>query len=233
MDNQQVEGKKPIYKKKWFLITVGIIVVIGLLPKGNNGDKGNSTNEKQVVENTNTVSGKSEDNSKETIKQPPSLESKISKEIESIKNGVDFTSYRGDVTSLQIETTLFKLWGDLVKEGLNSSNPNDVKLSNQLKKLVSQTQVKELPIIRKEYVNIIKEKLWEDNIKVSSSGKGNTTINLSGGSFFNNKNKSEVQKTISEILSLFRFKQSTYRGYDGQDEYTYYTLDTPNDNELY
>ena len=32
MENQNVEEKKPIYKKKWFLITVGIIVVLVYAP---------------------------------------------------------------------------------------------------------------------------------------------------------------------------------------------------------
>jgi hypothetical protein len=52
MDNQQVEGKKPIYKKKWFLITIGVIVVLGLLPKGNNGDKGGETKKTMTKEDS-------------------------------------------------------------------------------------------------------------------------------------------------------------------------------------
>ena len=52
MDNQQVEGKKPIYKKKWFLITIGVIVVLGLLPKGNDGDKGGETKKTMTKEDS-------------------------------------------------------------------------------------------------------------------------------------------------------------------------------------
>jgi hypothetical protein len=228
MENHTDVEKKPIYKKKWFLITVGIIVVIILLPKGNS-DKTDKVTDKTVVENNkNTEVNKTDNN---TISN--TLETKLTKEIESIKKGIDFTEYRGDVVKLQLETTLFKVWSDLIKEGLSSSNPNDVKLSNELKKLVTKVQEKELPLIRKDYVDIISQKLWEENIKVSGSGRGTTTINLSGGTFFNNKNKSEVQKTISDILTNFRFKQSTYRAYESQDEYTYYTMETPKDSELY
>lgn len=233
MDNQQVEGKKPIYKKKWFLITIGVIVVIGLLPKGNSGDKVENNNDKVVTENTSMENKKSDTPKSESSSKTPTLESRLTTEIESIKNGVDFSIYRGDIQKLQIETSMFKLWGDIIREGQSSSNPNEVKLSNQLKSQVVKIQTKELPILRKEYVDIVYNKLWEENIKVTSSGRGNTTINMTGGKFFNNKNKSEVQNTISEILSLFRFKQSTYRGYDGQDEYTYYTLETPKDSELF
>ena len=68
---------------------------------------------------------------------------------------------------------------------------------------------------------------------MSGSERGTTIINLSGGTFFNNKNKSEVQKTISDILKNFRFKQSNYRAYESQDEYTSYTMETLKDSELY
>ena len=228
MENHTDVEKKPIYKKKWFLITVGIIVVIILLPKGNS-DKTDKVTDKTVVEkNKNTEVNKTDNN---TVSN--TLETKLTNEIESIKKGIDFTEYRGDVVKLQLETTLFKVWSDLIKEGLSSSNPNDVKLSNELKKLVSKVQEKELPLIRKDYVDIISQKLWEENIKVSGSGRGTTTINLSGGRFFDNKKKSEVQKVISDILTNFRFKQSTYRAYESQDEYTYYTMETPKDSELY
>jgi len=228
MENHTDVEKKPIYKKKWFLITVGIIVVIILLPKGNS-DKTDKVTDKTVVgNNKNTEVNKNENN---TVSN--TLETKLTKEIESIKKGIDFTEYRGDVVKLQLETTLFKVWSDLINEGLSSSNPNDVKLSNELKKLVSKVQEKELPLIRKDYVDIVSQKLWEENIKVSGSGRGTTTINLSGGTFFSNKNKSEVQKTLSDILTNFRFKESTYRAYESQDEYTSYTMETPKDNELY
>jgi uncharacterized integral membrane protein len=43
MENHTEVVKKPIYKRKWFLITVGIIVVIILLPKGNSNKDNNVT----------------------------------------------------------------------------------------------------------------------------------------------------------------------------------------------
>jgi hypothetical protein len=211
--------KKPFYKKKWFLITLGVLVVIALIPKGNNVDP--------------ITSSPSDSLKNEVSKDKPSLESRLTKEIESIKKGVDFSSYKGEIASLQLATVLFTAWGEIVREGLKSSNPNDVKLANELKKLVSKTQVRELPEIRKNYIEIARTKLWENNITVSGGGKGNTIINLTGGSFFNNKNKSDVQGTLSSILNDFRFKKANYRAYGGQDEYTYYDIDSPDDGELY
>lgn len=222
MEVQNDETKKPFYKKKWFLITLGVLVVIAIIPKGNNVESGTSSPKDSVSKST------------EVTKDKPSLDSRLTKEIESIKKGIDFTSYYGkEIVNLQLVTVLFTSWSEMVKEGLNSSNPNDVKLANELKKLVSRTQVKELPQIRKNYIDIARKKLWENNIEVSGGGKGNTVINLTGGSFFNNKNKAEVQGTLSSILQEFRFKRSNYRAYDGQDEYTYYTIESPDDGEMY
>jgi hypothetical protein len=34
-------------------------------------------------------------------------------------------------------------------------------------------------------------------------------------------------------LNDFRFKKAIYRAYGGQDEYTYYDIDSPDDGELY
>jgi hypothetical protein len=232
MENHTEVEKKPIYKRKWFLITVGIIVVIILLPKGNS-DQNKKVSEQSVTENTSSKDSKTENVKEDTTPKVSTLETRLTKEIEEIKKGIDFSVYRGEILKLQIETSMFKLWGDLIKEGLNSSNPVEVKLSNELQKLVSKVQQKELPLIRKDYIEIVRQKLWEENIKVSGSGRGTTTINLSGGTFFSNKNKSEVQKTLSDILTNFRFKESTYRAYESQDEYTSYTMETLKDNELY
>lgn len=227
MDVQTEVTKKPFYKKKWFLITLGVLVVIALLPKGN------SVPSEAELQKIVSESQKNRVNTDVSEKNTPTLESRLKKEIESIKNGVDFSTYRGEVVNLQLAVVLFTSWGEMVREGLKSSNPEDVKLANELKKLVVKTQEKELPNIRKNYIEVARKKLWESNIEVSGGGKGNTTINLTGGSFFNNKNKSDVQGTISSVLEQFRFKRSNYRAYDGQDQYDYFTIDSPQDGELY
>lgn len=219
MDSQTGVTKKPFYKKKWFLISLGVLVVIALLPKGNTDE---------------TVTEQPKDSvTMEVTEAKPTLESRLKKELESIKDGVDFSTYRGEIVNLQLAVVLFSAWGEMVREGLNSSNPEEVKLATELKRLVVKTQVKELPKLRKNYIEVARGKLWESNIDVSGGGKSHTVINLTGRSFFNNKNKSDVQGTISSILQQLRFKRSNYRAYAGQDEYDYYTIDSPQDSELY
>ncbi|ADV48762.1 hypothetical protein Celal_1450 [Cellulophaga algicola DSM 14237] len=92
--------------------------------------------------------------------------------------------------------------------------------------------MREFPILRKEYAKIIAKKIWENDIDVTSSSRGNRYINFSGGVFAANKNKQEFQEQVNEVLKMFRFNQSRYRWYKGADEYTYYTIYEGKDSDL-
>ena len=93
-------------------------------------------------------------------------------------------------------------------------------------------QISEFPKMRKAYIDVVADKLWEENITVTAQGNGNTVVNITGGIFVNNKNKKQMQETLSDVLKSFRFKQVRYRWYKDEDEYTYYDLSVPKDNEL-
>jgi len=146
------------------------------------------------------------------------------RELKSIDEGIDFSSYRETVESLQIEIVLFGSWAKSISDGQNSDDNEINKLANQLKSKVAKLQVKEFPILRKEYATIVAKKMWESDIDVTSSSNGNRYINFSGGVFAANKNKQDFQEQVNEVLSMFRYRQSRYRWYKGASEYTYYTI---------
>ena len=93
-------------------------------------------------------------------------------------------------------------------------------------------QVSEFPKLRKAYGKIVAKKLWVENIEVEVFGNNSKTIQFTGGIFANNKNKQETQETLSEMLNFLRFKKANYKWYEYDDEYTYYDLDSKNDNEI-
>ncbi|MCM4150026.1 hypothetical protein DHD05_00340 [Arenibacter sp. N53] len=157
----------------------------------------------------------------------------LERELNSVNAGVDFSSYRETVESLQIELILFGTWARIITDGEKSENSEIQKLAKQLKPKVVKMQLKEFPILRKEYSKIVAAKLWENDIEVSVSGSGNKHINFSGGIFAANKNKQEFQKQINEVVTMFRFNQARYRWYKGADEYTYYTMYVGKDSDLY
>jgi len=91
---------------------------------------------------------------------------------------------------------------------------------------------KEFPILRKEYSNVIDKLLWEQDIDAYSSSSKSTSINFTGSLFAANKNKQDFQQQVSEILRMFRYKQSRYRWYKGEDTYTYYDMFDGEDSDI-
>lgn len=164
----------------------------------------------------------------EKTKQKEQLE----REIKSVNDGVDFSTYRGTVDALQMELVLFGTWANIITEGENSDDPEIQKLAKQLKPKVANMQVKEFPKLRKEYANIVAKKMWENDIEVTANGTNNKYINFSGGIFAANKNKQDFQNEVHEVLKMFRFNQSRYRWYKGADEYTYWTIYEGKDSDL-
>ncbi len=164
----------------------------------------------------------------ELSKQKEQLE----REINSINKGVDFSTYRGTIESMQIELVLFGTWANIIKEGESSENAEIKNLAYQLKPKVAALQTKEFPLLRKEYTNIAAKTMWEHDITVTVTGTGNKYINFTGGIFAANKNKQDFQNQLTEILKMFRFSQSRYRWYDGEDTYTYYTMYEGKDSDF-
>ena len=86
--------------------------------------------------------------------------------------------------------------------------------------------------MRKAYTKLLAEKMWENDMYISSEGAPYTTLNLTAGVFAANKNIKQIQTTLYEALVQYRFKQTRYRWYKDQDEFTYYTIESPNDDEI-
>jgi len=153
--------------------------------------------------------------------------------IKSIEAGDDLT--KTDMTSataFQITAAIFKAYAAIISEGKKSSDKAILNLTNQLEKKVIISQQKNFPKIRRAYYEFIKEKLWENDVDVNLSGSGNTTIHFTGAYFASNKNIKSTQEALHEMLTLLRFKQTQYRWYKGQDEYTYYAIESPKDNVI-
>ncbi|WP_333809262.1 hypothetical protein [Flavobacterium sp.] len=160
------------------------------------------------------------------------IKEQLGREISSIDKGIDFTSYKESIESIQLELVLFQVWAKKINEA-KSSNNNDIKeLGEKLETKVKKIQVLEFPKLRKAYGKIVAKKLWVENIEVEVFGNNSKTIQFTGGIFANNKNKQETQETLSEMLNFLRFKKANYKWYEYDDEYTYYDLDSKNDNEI-
>ena len=105
------------------------------------------------------------------------------------------------------------------------------KAASQLSKQVISGRQKNFPALRKKWAKFADEKMWESNIDVKTLGGRSTTLELVGGTFASNANIGEAQRSISDAVTLLRFKRVNYRWYDGADEYQYYTIESPADSE--
>lgn len=104
---------------------------------------------------------------------------------------------------------------------------NDRRVSIPLeffKKEAQKVLDKAGPLYRKQFTKIMDKKLWEENITVEVSGKGNTILWFTAGRFANNKRIKEFQEAISSEVRTFGFKRTCYKWIKHDEEYTYYDL---------
>lgn len=106
----------------------------------------------------------------------------------------------------------------------------DPKLKNELKRKLIAFQVKNYPLARKAWAQSARNRLWEQDIDVSFSGR---TITFTGSVFVTNAGIKAVYDGISSALSQLHFKRCNFKWSKYADEYTYYTISSDEDNEVY
>lgn len=185
-------------------------------------------NKEKIVSKPNKEEDKLKD---KELENENSQKEQLERELKSINKGIKFAD-GNTVEELQMDIVLLGSWAKLIKESENSEDEDTKKLSNQLKSKVSKLQVSVFPKLREKYTEIVARKMWENDIDVYSNGTGKKYINFSGGVFARNRNKQDFQNQVNEVLTIFRFKQSRYRWYKNEDEYTYYTMFEGKDSDL-
>jgi hypothetical protein len=164
-------------------------------------------------------------------------ENKLSKEeilLNDLKMSLkSIKSFNPSKYDKEVTIGFFENWGEIIREAENNKIDSIKKMGRELKEIVVKIQKEELPMLRYLYAKNLKEKLWENNIDVKEFGKNSTTLEFIGGFFANNKNKKDFQNEIRDIVHKLRFKQVNYKWIEFDEEYTYYTMNTKNDEELY
>jgi hypothetical protein len=211
------QDERPFYKKKRVLIPAGILL-FGMIGS-------------QMDEREKTIGPSSE--ASYYASSEMDLQTKLANNIKSLDGGDDLTkSPPTSALDFQITAALFKAYAVTIHEGKESSDKEVLQLTAELEKKVIASQQKNFPKLRKAYYEFVKDKLWENDVYVDLSGAGNTVIKFTGGYFAANKNIKTTQEALHEILQLLRFKQTQYRWYKGQDEYTYFTINSNTDSEI-
>lgn len=156
----------------------------------------------------------------------------LQREIDSINEGVSFDNFYDNVLGIQMGVGLFGTWAIIIENGEKSENPEANQLAKTLRQKVSQTQIAQFPKLRKAYGAIVKQQVWEHNVEVDVFGNANGTIQFTSYIFADNGNKKMIQEIAGDMLRLLRFDQSRYKWYKGDDEYTYFTLNSELDSKV-
>ncbi len=147
------------------------------------------------------------------------------------------TSKASDADMDKIRKTLVLI--ESLADSLNSARQNKADLSAEdtkylkgIETRLSSFQQRVLPGLRLAFRKRADELLWEHDVDVSVSGKGNTIVTFTGSMFAANANIKAVQTQLDDVAERLRFKQTRFRWYREADEYTYFKLDTPPDGKL-
>jgi hypothetical protein len=138
----------------------------------------------------------------------------------------------GSIDALVIEIAYFKILADMVRSGLFFNDPEINQSAKNLQIKLKNLQQTEFPRMRKEYTTLIGQKLWEQNIYVQVSGNKNQIIEFIGGVFASNKNISDTETALEEMLKELRFDEARYRWYRSASEYTHYDLKSLSDSDV-
>lgn len=104
------------------------------------------------------------------------------------------------------------------------------KIKRELKQKLIAYRVKNYPLARKAWAQSAKNRLWSQDIDVSYNGR---TITFTGAVFASNSGIKEVYDNIKDALCQLHFKRCNFKWYKYDDEYTYYTINSSEDNEVY
>ena len=220
---------------KWLLSILLVFIYMGIFGtithKDDNNKQANNSLDKEVVvnkvEDSETIKANAE--SQKQAKEE-AFKAKIEKDISDLKNYKALG--RDSVVAITAEIGLFSVYAEDINMAKRNYNEDIKKLGTDAEALLKKVQVREFPAIRKQYVEVIKGKLWENNVDVSAVGTGNSSLLLVGGIFANNKNIMEMHGNIQAMTELLRFKKVGYKWYSGSDE-SYYTNDKAKaDNQL-
>lgn len=214
--------KSPRFSKNGKLIWTVVIALLVITGLSRSEDEDSEMSKPNSIQSTNKTT------SLDKIPPITALENQI-KSLD--KDDLKFDDYDSE--------DKFKLFGAMwggyaisINKYKDSKNDTLKKLASTLTAKVKQSQIKNFPKARKAYAMWAKQKLWEENIDVQLGGKSNEIMTFTAGIFADNKEIKAAQETIHEMLTLLRFKQTRYKWYREDDEYTYYTIESPKDSEI-
>jgi len=218
-----------------FIFIIFIFFVIGQISKKDNKYK----NYKEPVKKVQTIPKKTPEQLNAQIEEKKKEEkesyiNQVKREIKSLDEWDSKEHSKLDtVLGVVMQTALISAYAMIVNNSSKHKlSVNELNLAKTLRKKAISRQLKEFPRIRDKYGPVVRKKLWDLNMSARTIGNKYTIIEYVGAVFANNINIKEFQGMVRETLTNLRFKQSRYKWYKEDDEYTYYTINSPSDSQF-
>jgi hypothetical protein len=236
MENHTDVEKKPIYKKKWFLISVGIIILINLIPKSNSDDNNQvkqSNSDKKLNKSDVDKSISTTNKSIMSVSQLKDTLNKTILSIEEIKEDY-FVGLKGN--ELNIGLDKINSWVSVIKLCEFSNDKEVIRISKKLSKKIIDLQIKSFPIMRKTYSDYIENewnrgRKWMYYINVSLTDNIGSNIKFSDGQLYNKDTVNKLHYQQYDMLKKLRFKKTEYWGKSSKEGY-FFSIESPLDKEL-
>jgi len=134
---------------------------------------------------------------------------------------------------IKLSLELFNAAAILIQRAqLEELTPEERGSVAELRRQLSLRQRQALPVIRDKVGPIFSQGLWMADSKARTFGERFTTVEFVSPSFVTNANIAKAHLAIHAALVRMRFKRAQYKWYSGQDEYSYYDIDSPTDGSV-
>lgn len=156
----------------------------------------------------------------------------LRREIASISD-FKVSTYTEDVDSINMSVILFGAWDLIYDEGNGMTLDEEAKkLRSTFKSSVSKVQINALPKLRDAYGPAMSRQLWEADGSARTFGAGYRTIELVSVTFARNANIKQIHEQMHENFRMLRFTRAQYKWFKQASEYSYYSIEGPQDGEL-
>ena len=142
------------------------------------------------------------------------------------------TARPDSMANIRLSLAAFESGARTLADGREHTGDAEIKAGLQrLRRDLSEKQRQALPQMRAGFGKAMGQELWENDVEVTVQGAGNRTVRFIAGMFAANRNIAAGQQAAQEVTSQLRFRRTQFEWYRGS-EYTYYTLDTPDDGAV-
>lgn len=156
----------------------------------------------------------------------------VSAELADVKT-FDGASMRKTERGLGIAVETFQKWAETIErsKGFELSK-EEAKSVKEFAAASVRVQRREFPLLRAQFGRFADQAGWQHDLRVNTSGPGNSYCDYTSVIFASNAGIKQIQETVQEMLFKLRFKRSRFRWYRGSDQFTYFKINSPRDDQL-